>query len=82
MAETNTHTKLIVREQLPRARDFAAEGKRRLAAREARVADLQRKGHDAQQSRKLLAIMRETTALQISHVKLLEWEVRADPGVE
>ena len=35
------------------------------------MADLQRKGHDAQQSRKLLAIMRETTALQISHVKLL-----------
>jgi hypothetical protein len=31
---------------------------------------LQRKGLDAPQSRKLLAVMRETMALQISHVKL------------
>jgi len=80
LADTNTHTKLIVRELLPRARDFVAEGKRRLAAQEARVADLQRKGHDASQSRKLLAIMRETMALQISHVELLEHEVRSDRG--
>jgi hypothetical protein len=43
---------------------------------------LQRKGLDAPQSRKLLAVMRETMALQISHVKLLEREVRTDPGFE
>jgi hypothetical protein len=27
-------------------------------------------------------MMRETMALQISHVKLLEREVRADPGIQ
>ena len=82
MADTSAHTKLIVRELLPRAKGFVAEGERRLAAQEARVADLQRKGRDSPQSKTLLAIMRETMALQISHVRLLEREVRADLGFE
>jgi hypothetical protein len=82
LADVSAHTKLIVRELLPRAKNFVAESEGRLAAQEARVADLQRKGLDAPQSRKLLAVMRETMALQISHVKLLEREVRADPGFE
>jgi hypothetical protein len=47
------HTKLILRELLPRAKIFVAEAARRLAAQEARVADLQRKGRDAPQSKKL-----------------------------
>ena len=81
MADTSAHTKLIVQELLPRAKNFVAEGERRLAAQEARVADLQRKGRDAPQSKKLLTIMRETMALQIGHVEMLEREVRADPGV-
>jgi hypothetical protein len=46
------------------------------------VADLQRKGRDSPQSKTLLAIMRETMALQISHVRSLEREVRADLGFE
>jgi hypothetical protein len=74
------HTKLILRELLPRAKIFVAEAARRLAAQEARVADFQRKGRDAPQSKKLLAIMQETMALQISHVNMLEREVRADPA--
>jgi hypothetical protein len=78
----SAHTVLIVRELLPRAKNFVAEGERRLAAQEARVADLQRKGHDAPQSKKLLTIMRETMALQIGHVKLLEREVLADSSIE
>jgi hypothetical protein len=83
---------LIIDELLPRAKTFVAEGEQRLAALEARVADLQRKGHDALQSKKLLAVMRETMSLQINHVELmglqinhvelLEREVQADPGFE
>jgi hypothetical protein len=71
---------LIIRELLPRAGEFVAAGERRLAVQEARVADLQYKGLNAPQSKRLLTIMRETMALQISHVKLLEREVGADPG--
>src|SRR5262249_15236252 len=65
LAEMSGHTKLILRELLPRAKIFVAEAARRLATQEARVADLQRKGRDAPQSKKLLAIMQETMALQI-----------------
>src|SRR5262249_16682862 len=54
------------------------EGERRLAAQEARVANLDRKGRDLPHSKKLLTIMRETMALQISHLKLLQREVRSE----
>ena len=80
MVGTSAHTELAVRELLPRAKNSVAEGQRRLAAQEARVADLQRKGHDAPQSKKLLTSMRETMALQISHVEILEREVVSDQG--
>jgi hypothetical protein len=62
----SAHTKLIIRELLPQAIAFVAEGERRLAAQEARVADLQRKGLHAPQSNRLLTMMRETMALQIA----------------
>jgi hypothetical protein len=42
------------------------------------VANLERKGRDLPQSKKLLTIMRETMALQISHLNLLQREVRSD----
>jgi len=42
------------------------------------VADFERKGRDAPQSKKLLTLMRETMALQIGHVKLLESKARGD----
>lgn len=78
MADSHhSHIQLIIEELLPRAKSFVAEGQRRLAAQEARVAQLQRKGRDTPQSTKLLMNMRETLALQISHVKLLESEVRS-----
>jgi len=80
LADTSAHTKLIVRELLPRAKGFVADGERRLAAQVARVADLQRKGRHTLESKRLLAIMQETMALQISHVELLEHEVRSDRG--
>jgi len=47
---------------------------------EVRVAELERKGRITPESKKLLKIMRETLALQISHVKLLEREIKTDDG--
>jgi hypothetical protein len=57
-----------------------ADGERRLAAQEARVADLERSGRDSPESKRLLEIMKETMTLQISHLKLLEREVAAELG--
>jgi len=81
LVDNLSHTKLVIEELLPRARKFVEDSERRLAAQEARVADLERKGRDLPQSRKLLSIMRETMTLQISHVKLLEREVRLEEEV-
>lgn len=81
MTRIQSHTKLIIDELLPRAKGLVADGERRLAAQEARVADLQRQGRHAPQSKKLLAMMRETMTLQIGYVELLEWEIQADPGI-
>jgi hypothetical protein len=74
----NSHAKFVREDLLPRAEKFVAEGEQRVAAQEARVADLERKGRDAPQSKKLLAIMRETMALQISHLELLQRELREE----
>jgi hypothetical protein len=74
----DSHSQFVREELLPQAKSFVVEGERRLAAQEARVADLERQGRDAPQSKKLLTIMRETIALQIGHVKMLEREARGD----
>jgi hypothetical protein len=79
LVDNRSHLKLVEEELLPRAERFVEEGERRLAAQEARVANLERKGRDVPQSKKLLTIMRETMALQISHVSLLQREVRSGP---
>ncbi|MFY9837001.1 MAG: hypothetical protein WAK55_11115 [Xanthobacteraceae bacterium] len=73
-----SHMRMVEEELLPQAKIYVSEAKRRLAAQEARVADLERKGFDAPLSKKLLKTMRETVALQIDHVRLLESEVRAE----
>ena len=65
---------------LPRAKGLAADGEERVRVQEARVAELERMGRIAPESRKLLKVMRETLALQISHVRLLEREIKADAG--
>ena len=71
------HTPAIIKRLLAQAKDFVAEGEARLIAREARVAQLGRKGREDYESSKLLRIMRDTQNLQIGHVKLLERELRA-----
>ena len=73
------HTRTIIDRMLPRAKGLAADGEKRVCVQEARVAELERKGRIAPESKKLLKIMRETLALQISHVRLLERET-ADDG--
>jgi hypothetical protein len=74
------HTRAIIDEMLPRAKAFVAAGEERVRAQETRVAELERKGGAGHESRKLLKIMRETQALQMSHVRLLEREIMADDG--
>jgi hypothetical protein len=74
------HTRTIIDQTLPRAKDLAADGKERVRVQEARVAESERKGRIAPESRELLKIMRETLAFQISHVRLLEREIKADDG--
>jgi hypothetical protein len=74
------HTRTIIDQMLPRAKGLAADGEERVRVQEARVAELERKGRIAPESKKLLKIMRETLALQISHVRLLEREIKADGG--
>jgi hypothetical protein len=78
LVDNRSHLKLVIEELLPQAQRFVEEGERRLAAQEARVTNLERKGRDIPQSKKLLTIMRETMALQISHLKLLQREVRSE----
>jgi hypothetical protein len=80
LADNSSHIKLVVEKLLPRAKSYVADGERRLAAQEARVADLERSGRDSPESKRLLEIMKETMTLQISHLKLLEREVAAELG--
>ena len=81
MVDNRSHLKLVIEELLPRAKQFVEDSERRLAAQEARVANLERKGRDLPQSKKLLSIMRETMTLQISHLKLLKREVQLEEVV-
>jgi hypothetical protein len=60
---------------LPEAEAYAARGAELVRAQEARVATLEGKGQLADQSKKLLAILRETQELHISHVELLKSEL-------
>ena len=67
---------LTLEEELLRARKLEATGKERLEAQEKRVAGLKAKNMDNPPSERLLGLMRETHRLQVSHVTLLEAEIR------
>jgi hypothetical protein len=53
------------------------KGQHRLAAQEARVAGLEAAGGHKPESKKLLANLRQSMALQMGYVKTLEREIRA-----
>jgi hypothetical protein len=73
----DAHIDLVIEELLPRARTFVAEGRRRLAAQEARLAGLEAAGWNKPESGKLLDNLRQSMALQIGYMKMLEREIRA-----
>ncbi|MGB8627781.1 MAG: hypothetical protein WCD69_00095 [Xanthobacteraceae bacterium] len=76
-SHNDPHIDLVIQELLPQARTFVAEGQRRLAAQEAIVDGLEAAGRNKPESKKLLANLRQSMALQIGHMKLLEREIRA-----
>jgi hypothetical protein len=60
---------------LPEAEGFVARGAELVRQQEARVAALQHRGTIAEHSEQLLALMRESQHLLISHVALLRQEL-------
>jgi hypothetical protein len=60
---------------LPEAQSLVARGAERIRAQEARVAALERNAALADQSKQLLAIMKQTHELQIHHVTLLRQDL-------
>jgi hypothetical protein len=72
-----TRNRATLKWMLPEAESFAARGAELVRAQEARVAALQHKGANAERSKTLLALMRDTQALHISHVALLRRELRS-----
>src|SRR5215469_7558594 len=78
LAEMSGHTKLILRNccREPKSSSLRPHAGSRHKRPEWRTCN----ARDVTQSKKLLAIMQETMALQISHVNMLEREVRADPA--
>jgi hypothetical protein len=62
-------------EELLRARELEAAGKAHLDAQEKRVARLLKNERNPL-SERLLNLMRDTHKLQVSHVRLLEKEIR------
>jgi hypothetical protein len=69
------HTRQMIEQLLPEAETLVADGAARIRAQESRVTELERKGRRTDQSKKLLAIMKQTQELQISHVQLLRREL-------
>lgn len=67
----------MLEQMLPAAENHVAQGAVRIRAQEARVAALRNKGQTADQSKKLLAVMKQTQALQTEHVDLLKRELAA-----
>lgn len=57
---------------LSHAEASVADGERRLEAQRIRVAALEKAGRSADQSRRLLKIMEQTQALQLSHIAMLK----------
>jgi hypothetical protein len=71
------HTRAMLQQMLPDAEMRVVRGAEHLRAQEARVAALNGKGQLAENSRKLLEIMRQTQVLQMEHVELLKRELAA-----
>jgi hypothetical protein len=55
---------------------FVAQGQQRIAAQQARVAALDRRGGRAHESKQFLKTMEVTQALQIAHLDLLRRELQ------
>lgn len=71
------HSRSTLEKLLRDAEGLVARGAERLRAQEARVAALQCKSALADQSKNLLAVMKQTQELQIQHVALLKQELTA-----
>jgi acyl-CoA thioesterase len=69
------HNRATLEWMLPRAESLAAKGAELVRAQEARVAALQHKGANAEHSKALLALMRDSQHLQTSHVAHLRQEL-------
>jgi hypothetical protein len=67
---------------LDKAKTAVADGERHLRAQEALVVEQDRTGRQKAESAKLLRNMREAQSLMMSHVRLLESEIKADDEAE
>jgi hypothetical protein len=76
-ATMTPHSREMLEKMLPEAEYLVDQGAERIRAQEARVATLGHKGWLADQSKKLLDLMKETQELQIEHVALLKRELAA-----
>jgi hypothetical protein len=72
---TPIHSRTELNEMLPQAEGFVASGAERILAQQQRVAELERSGRPARESKKLLTLMQETQRLQLGHVELLKREL-------
>jgi hypothetical protein len=73
------HSREMLEQMVPQAESQVARGAERIQAQEERVAALEHKGVPTDQSKKLLAIMKQTQELQIEHVMLLRRELANSP---
>jgi hypothetical protein len=60
------HSRAVLEQMLPAAQNRVARGAERIRAQEGRVAALERKGL-GDQAKRLLAVFKETQALQMEH---------------
>jgi hypothetical protein len=60
---------------LAMARRHVAEGRQRVTAQQARIAELDRGGHDTTRSRQLLATLEDSLRLMSEHLALEEQEL-------
>jgi hypothetical protein len=69
------HNRAMLEWMLPQAESFAARGAELVREQEARVVALQHNKAMAEQSKTLLALMRDTQELHVNHVTLLRREL-------
>jgi hypothetical protein len=78
MTGMQPHSRNRLLQMLDRAHTSLAKGERRLRAQEARLVEQNRTGRVKAEAVKLFRNMRETQALMMRHVRLLESEIQAD----